>query len=76
MNPHDLRTLIKNTLTPFNMYSAIAEELLMATCANESNLGQYRTQSGNGPARGIFQVEGNTFNDLFTNYLAYHPALK
>jgi hypothetical protein len=47
----------------------------MATCANESNLGEYRTQAPHGPARGIFQCEGPTFNDIWTNYLAYHPSI-
>ena len=47
----------------------------MFTCATESLLGTYRTQAPNGPARGIFQCEGNTFNDIFTNYLGYHANL-
>lgn len=75
MNPQDLRNAIRQTLTPLGLYSPNAEELLMATSANESNLGEYRTQAPNGPARGIFQCEGNTFNDIWSNYLAYHPSL-
>ena len=55
-----------------NVYSPEAEELLMATCANESNLGQYRTQEPHGPARGIFQMEDPTHKDIWENYLAYH----
>ncbi len=47
----------------------------MATCANESNLGEFRTQAPQGPARGVFQMEGPTFNDIWTNYLAYHSNL-
>jgi len=70
-----LRTQIQKVLTTLDLYSVDAEELLMATCAQESLLGTYRTQAPHGPARGIFQVEGNTFDDLFTNYLQYHPKL-
>jgi len=70
----DLRKLIQSTLTPLNLYSTNAEELLMATCANESNLGEYRTQI-HGPARGIFQMEGEDFDDIWKNYLHYKPEL-
>lgn len=75
MNVQVLRLLIKQTLTPLGLYSLNAEELLMATCANESNLGRYRVQAKGGPAHGIFQIETNTFNDIWANYLAYHPTL-
>jgi len=75
MNPADLRTLIYNTLNPIGIYSKDAEELLMATAANESNLGEYRTQAPHGPARGIFQMEGEDFTDIWSNYLKYHISL-
>jgi hypothetical protein len=75
LNPANVRTLIQQTLTPIGIYSRNAEELLLATCANESNFGEYRTQDGDGPARGIFQMEGEDFNDIWTNYLAYHGTL-
>jgi hypothetical protein len=71
MNPDSLRQLIRSTLTPMGLYSADAEELLMATCAQESRLGEYRHQV-HGPAIGIFQMEPEDFDDLWTNYLAYH----
>lgn len=70
----DLRFLIQQTLSPIGLYSLDAEELLLATCANESNFGEYRTQV-HGPARGIFQMEGEDFNDIWTNYLQYHGTL-
>lgn len=75
MDATSLRVLIKSTLTPLGLYSADAEELLMATCAQESLLGKYRVQGGGGPALGIFQMEPDTFQDIFTNYLGYHSAL-
>lgn len=75
MNAQDLRSLIQETLEPLGLCSADAEELLMATCANESNLGQFKTQANGGPARGIFQDEGEDFQDLFINYLDGRSAL-
>ena len=72
LNPNLLRGNIQNTLTPLGLYSPEAEELLMATAAQESLLGQYRTQMG-GPALGIFQMEPATFNDIWANYLHYKP---
>ena len=76
LNPAALRQLIRDTLTPLNLYSPDVEELLLFTCANESDLGTYRVQGGGGPALGIFQMEPATFTDIFNNYLAYHLQLK
>lgn len=70
----ELRQLIKSTLFPLGLYSPEAEELLCATCANESHLGQYRRQI-NGPALGIFQMEPATHDDIWANYLKYHADL-
>jgi len=74
MDIQPLRFLIRTTLTPLGLYSTNAEELLCATCAQESLLGVYRQQV-NGPALGIFQMEPEDFNDIWKNYLAYHAAL-
>lgn len=75
LDPKYLRELIQQTLQPLGLYSLDAEELLLATCANESNFGEYRTQGRGGPARGIFQMEGEDFNDIWTNFLHYHGTL-
>ena len=75
MTAQELRDIIQKALAPLGLWSAGAEELLMATAAQESHLGQYRRQI-NGPALGIYQMEPATFNDLFTNYLQYHPTIK
>lgn len=74
MDISNLRLLIQQTLTPLNLYSPAAEELLAATCAQESLLGKYRHQV-NGPALGIFQMEPGDHDDIWTNYLAYHADL-
>jgi hypothetical protein len=75
MDAVSLRKLIQQVLIGIGEYSPDAEELLMATCANESNLGRYRTQAKGGPGRGIYQVEVATFNDIWANYLKYHNDL-
>ena len=69
MDAQTLRNLIRETLTPLGLYSVDAEELLCATCAQESLLGKYRRQV-NGPAIGIFQDEPADFMDLWSNYLS------
>jgi hypothetical protein len=74
MTSSELRALIQTTLKPHNLWSPSAEELLMATAANESHLGEFRTQI-DGPARGIFQEEQEDLTDLYTNWLHFHPEL-
>lgn len=71
-----LRLLIANTLTQANLYSTDATELLMGTAAQESHLGTYIRQLGNGPARGIFQCEPATERDIWDNFLKYRASVK
>ena len=51
-----------------------AEELLLGTAIQESRL-TFLHQIG-GPALGVFQVEPDTHNDLYANYLSYRPHLR
>lgn len=74
MNPGQLRKLITDVLITMDMYSKNAVELLMLTAAQESHCGEYIEQL-NGPALGIFQMEPNTYEDTFSNYLMYKPRL-
>jgi hypothetical protein len=71
----DLRRLIKEVLTPVNLYSPEAEELLILTAATESLGGHYLYQI-KGPARGIFQMEPATENDILVNYVRYKSNLR
>lgn len=73
--PAILRSLIQSALKPLTLWTPDVEELLLATCAQESLFGTYRTQGNGGPARGIFQDEGEDFDDVWKNYLAYHTNL-
>lgn len=75
MNKDEASTLITNVLTKLGYCTPVFVALLLATMAQESHLGVYETQV-NGPARGIFQMENATFQDLHTNFLSYHLTLK
>ena len=75
MNKEQLRDLICEVLLDAGMYSDSAVELLMLTAATESKLGRYVRQVG-GPALGIFQMEPNTENDIYINYLKYNEDLE
>jgi len=64
-----LRELIINpAITDLQMYSINAAELLIFTCAVESEGGTYLHQI-KGPAVGIYQMEPTTYNDLWVNYI-------
>ncbi|MGE0675126.1 MAG: hypothetical protein AB7O64_18950 [Methylibium sp.] len=62
--------LIRPTLQKLGFWSAAAEELLLGTALAESQL-KWRRQHGNGPARGLFQMEPATHDDIWNNYLKY-----
>ena len=49
-------------------------ELLLGTAIQESGMFQ-RVQQGGGPALGLFQMEPNTHDDIWNNFLKYRPAL-
>jgi len=49
-------------------------ELLLGTAIQESHLAA-RVQYGGGPALGLFQMEPNTHNDVWNNFLKYRPNL-
>jgi len=60
MDKSQLRELIKETLIGIDLYSLDAEELIMATIAQESAMGKYLKQI-TGQAMGITQIELPTF---------------
>lgn len=71
------RTYIINpTLTSFGLYSQSAANLLMGTCAQESHFGKYLHQLGKGPAKGVFQMEPATHDDIRDNYIAHRQQFK
>lgn len=76
LDAEQLRTLvIKPALTDLNLYSEEATELLIFTCAAESEGGTYIHQI-NGPALGIYQMEPATYNDIWANFIIFKQNLK
>ena len=72
----DLRDyIITPTLKDLDMYSKAAVNLLLGTCAQESRLGRYLRQLGDGPALGIYQVEPETALWLLHDYLPRRPDI-
>ena len=70
-NKEQFRELIEDVLREADLYSPSAVELLMLTCAVESNFGTYIKQI-KGPALGVFQMEPATHDDIWDNYIRYH----
>ncbi len=68
--------VIRPIITHLNMWSASAENLLLGTAAQESHMGTYLRQWDAGPARGIYQIEPDTHDDIWRNYLKFRKALK
>ncbi len=74
-HPPHFRELIRCVLAPAFLWSADAEELLMGTAAQETYLGRYLRQLGDGPGVGIFSMEDATHLDTWNNYLNYRSEL-
>lgn len=66
--------IVKPFLTSSGLYSLSAEQLLLGTCAVESETGTYIHQVS-GPALGIYQMEPFTHQDIWVNYLNARPDL-
>ncbi|GAB0057936.1 hypothetical protein SIID45300_02270 [Candidatus Magnetaquicoccaceae bacterium FCR-1] len=69
LDPHQLRDLIiRPTLQRLGYWTEAAEELVLGTAIQESGL-RFVRQLGSGPARGLWQMEPATHDDLWLNYL-------
>ena len=79
INSFHLRTcVIRPVLKDLDLWSPVAENLLLGTAAQESHMGTYLDQADptiEGPAFGIFQIEVKTHDDIWENYLAYNEDL-
>lgn len=60
----ELQHYIRVALVPLHLHSKSAENLLLGTAAQESLMGRYVVQMGDGPARGIFQMEPITYDTI------------
>jgi hypothetical protein len=82
--PIDVRTqIIRQALQPLSvttpkgtiqLWDPSAENLVLVTGAHESNY-EFTQQIGGGPALGFFQMEPETHDDCWTNFLNFHPDL-
>jgi len=70
------KEIIEPTLRRLDLHSKAAVHLLLGTCAQESHMGEYIRQLGNGPALGIYQMEPATHDDIVENFLQYKRQLK
>lgn len=77
IDPRHLREhVIVPALQAIDLYSPTAADLVLGTACQESQCGHYLTQLGAGPARGIFQMEPATHDDIWQNFVAYKPYLR
>lgn len=67
------RHVIQPTLRQMGYDSEAAQNLLLLTAAVESDMGSYLAQ-WNGPALGIYQMEPDTYNDIWENFLHYRTG--
>lgn len=65
--------IIRPALNEIDMYSEAAEELVLGTAIQESRL-TYLVQI-RGPAKGLFQMEPATHNDIWINWVKYKPEI-
>ena len=72
---HLLSEVVIPTLQYLRMDSGFARQLLLGTVAQESRMGRWLVQLGGGPALGIYQMEPDTHDDIWLNYLTYRPSL-
>lgn len=66
--------IVRPTLVHIDLWSDSAENLVVGTALQESHI-DYVKQLGCGPALGICQMEPNTHDDIWENYLRYKPGL-
>lgn len=69
-----LSTVIRPTLAQIGLDSTAAEELLLGTALQESDL-THRRQIGGGPGLGFYQMEPATHDDIWNNFLKYRKGL-
>jgi len=66
--------IIRPALNAINATGDAAENLLIGTAIQESHL-RYIRQLQDGPARGFFQMEPATHDDIWANFLRYRAEL-
>jgi hypothetical protein len=72
---HLLKEVIRPVLQSLGMGGVVAEAMVLGTACQESKCGTWLVQLGNGPAKGIYQCEPATHEDLWTHFLSNRPEL-
>ena len=67
-----IELIIQPTLKDLGLYSLAAEQLLAGTCAQESGMGTYLAQVPKPIAKGLWQMEDATHDDIQFNFLPSH----
>lgn len=67
--------VVRATIMSLRLWSMAAENLLIGTALVESRL-TYLRQFDAGPARGLYQIEPATDDDIWQRYLKYRKTLK
>lgn len=76
MTPDQFRKhVVSPVLAKMDMWSMDAENLLVGTAIHESD-GMRRITQYNGPALSYYQIEPDTLDDLYNNFLVYRPEMK
>lgn len=66
--------IVRPALQQINAWTLNVEQLVMATAMAESGV-FFIHQIGRGPARGFFQMEPVTHDDIWERYLSRQPGL-
>ncbi len=75
MCARELRYLvIRPTLKHLNLWSPVAENLLLGTAAQESSLGAH-LKHDNQQALGLYQITPRMHRNIWDNYLSHQPEL-
>ncbi len=72
--PQFRANIVRPTLEAVGAHNRAAEDLVLGTALQESNL-RYLRQLNDGPARGVYQMEPATHDDIWENYLAFRAEL-
>ncbi len=72
--PQFRASIVRPTLEAIGAHNEAAESLVLGTALQESNL-HYLRQLADGPARGVYQMEPATHDDIWENFLAFRQEL-
>ncbi len=73
--PQFRANIVRPTLEAIGAHNRVAEDLVLGTALQESNL-HYLRQLNQGPARGVYQMEPATHDDIWEDYLAFRAELR